>query len=60
MLFREKLMVERGLLQVKANLVDRPLDLTEAPPEQIGANAVRENPDDDADRSWWSSLFPAG
>lgn len=58
-LFREKLMVERGLLQVKANLVDRPLDLTEAPPEQIGANAVRESPDD-PDRSWWASLFPAG
>ena len=59
-LFREKLMVERGLLQVKADLVDRPLDLTEAPPEQIGANAVREQPGDDADRSWWSSLFPSG
>jgi hypothetical protein len=59
-LFREKLMVERGLLQVKADLVDRPLDLTEAPPEQIGANAARERPDDDADHSWWSSLFPGG
>jgi hypothetical protein len=58
-LFREKLMVERGLLQVKADLVDRPLDLTEAPPEEIGANAAKENPDDGAP-SWWSSLFPAG
>jgi hypothetical protein len=58
-LFREKLMVERGLLQVKADLVDRPLDLTEAPPEEIGAGAAKENPDDGAP-SWWSSLFPAG
>ena len=59
-LFREKLMVERALLQVKSDLVDRPLDLTEAPPEELGANAVRKGPDDDAERSWWSSLFPAG
>jgi hypothetical protein len=58
-LFREKLMVERGLLQVKADLVDRPLDLTEAPPEEIGANAAKKDPDDGAP-SWWSSLFPAG
>jgi hypothetical protein len=56
-LFREKLMVERGLLQIKADLVDRPRDLTDAPPEEIGANAVRNGPSDDAERSWWSSLF---
>jgi hypothetical protein len=59
-LFREKLMVERALLQVKADLVDRPLDLTEATPEQVGADAIKSKPDDDAERSWWSSLFPAG
>jgi hypothetical protein len=59
-LFREKLMVERALLQMKADLVDRPLDLTEAPPEQLGANVVRSNPDDDGKPSWWSSIFPAG
>jgi hypothetical protein len=56
-LFREKLMVERALLQVKADLVDRPLDLTEAPPEEIGANAVKERPDDTAERAWWNKLF---
>jgi len=56
-LFRQKLMVERGLLQVKADLVDRPLDLTEAPPEEIGANAVTENPDEAAERAWWDRLF---
>jgi hypothetical protein len=56
-LFREKLMVERALLQVKADLVDRPLDLTDAPPEAIGANAVKESPSEDAERSWWASLF---
>jgi hypothetical protein len=54
-LFREKLMVERALLQVKADLVDRPRDLTEASPEQIGANAVKR--DDAAERAWWRSLF---
>jgi hypothetical protein len=53
-LFREKLMVERALLQVKADLVDRPRDLTEAPPEEIGANTVKN---DAAERSWWRSLF---
>jgi hypothetical protein len=56
-LFREKLMVERALLQVKADLVDRPLDLTEAPPEEIGANAVKEGPDDAGERAWWNKLF---
>jgi len=55
-LFREKLMVERALLQVKADLVDRPRDLTEAPPEEIGANTVK-NGDDAAERSWWNRLF---
>jgi hypothetical protein len=59
-LFREKLMVERALLQVKADLVDRPLDLTEAPPEEIGANAGKRDSDEDAERSWWSTLFPSG
>lgn len=54
-LFREKLMMERALLQVKADLVDRPRDLTEAAPEQIGAGAVQR--DDAAERSWWRSLF---
>jgi len=53
-------MVERALLQVKADLVDRPLDLTEAPPEEIGANRMKQNPDEDAERSWWSTLFPSG
>ena len=33
-LFREKLQVERGLLQVMAGVTDRPRDLTEASPEQ--------------------------
>jgi hypothetical protein len=56
-LFREKLMVERALLQVKADLVDRPLDLTEAPPEEIGANTVKRDPDEEAERSWWNKLF---
>lgn len=56
-LFREKLMVERALLQVKAELVDRPLDLTEAPPEEIGANAVKRDLDEEAERAWWNKLF---
>lgn len=56
-LFREKLMVERALLQVKADLVDRPRDLTEAPPEEIGAGAVKRDLDEEAERSWWNKLF---
>jgi hypothetical protein len=56
-LFREKLMVERALLQVKADLVDRPRDLTEAPPEEIGANTVKHDLDEEAERSWWNKLF---
>jgi hypothetical protein len=55
-LFRGKLMVERALLQVKADLVDRPVDLTEASPEEIGAQAVAQSTDHD-ERSWWASLF---
>jgi hypothetical protein len=56
-LFREKLMVERALLQVRADLVDRPRDLTEAPPEEIGAKAVKRDLDEEAERSWWNTLF---
>jgi hypothetical protein len=56
-LFRQKLMVERALLQVKADLVDRPVDLTEAPPEQLGAGAIQQHEADEDERSWWSSLF---
>jgi len=56
-LFREKLLVERALLQVKADLVDRPLDLTEAPPEEIGANTVKRDLDEEAERTWWNKLF---
>jgi len=33
-LFREKLQVERGLLQLRANLTERPHDLTERAPEE--------------------------
>jgi hypothetical protein len=36
-LFREKLLVERSLLQLMAGVVDRPTDLAEAPPEDQGA-----------------------
>jgi hypothetical protein len=54
-LFREKLMVERALLQAKADLVDRPRDLTEAAPEEIGAGAITH--DDSAERAWWKKLF---
>lgn len=41
-LFREKLLVERGLLQVAAGIVDRPPELTERRPEEIGAAAAQE------------------
>ena len=54
-LFREKLMVERALLQLKARLVDRPIEPTEAPPEQIGADMLKNAPE--ADRQWWSKLL---
>jgi hypothetical protein len=54
-LFREKLMVERALLQIKADLVDRPRDLTEAAPEEIGAGAIQH--DDSEERAWWKKLF---
>ena len=59
-LFRQKLMAERALLQVKASLVDRPLDLTEAPPEELGANLGDDAPDTRSGDSWWSSIFPSG
>jgi hypothetical protein len=36
-LYREKLMVERALLQMEAGIVDRPADLTEAAPEELSA-----------------------
>lgn len=39
-LFREKLLVERGLLQVAAGIVERPPELTERGPEQTGAAAA--------------------
>jgi hypothetical protein len=42
-LFREKLLVERGLLQVEAGLADRPPDLTEARPEEVGAAKAARN-----------------
>jgi hypothetical protein len=42
-LFREKLLVERGLLQVKAGLADQPADLTEVRPEQGGAAKAARN-----------------
>jgi hypothetical protein len=38
-LFREKLVVERGMLQVLAGVTDRPLEPTEAPPDEITARA---------------------
>ncbi len=41
-LFREKLLVERGLLLVAAGRADRPKDLTEAPQEQTGRAQPRE------------------
>lgn len=56
-LFRQKLMVERALLQLKADLVDRPADLTEAPPEELGAGTIKRSDEEEAERSWWSSLF---
>jgi hypothetical protein len=52
-------MVERALLQVKADLVDRPADLTEAAPEQIGAGTLTWDRDHAAERAWWRSLFPS-
>ena len=39
-LFREKLVVERGLLQVAAGISDKPLEPTDVPPEQTGAGRV--------------------
>jgi hypothetical protein len=42
-LFREKLMVERALLQLKARLVDRPLEPTEAPPERLDTEIPLKN-----------------
>ena len=59
MTFREDGM-PLALVTLKADLVDRPMNLTDAPPERIGASAIGQNPDDDAERSWWRSLFPAG
>jgi len=56
-LFREKLMVERALLQVKAELVDRPAEPTEATPEEIGAGALKHDDDEAAERAWWRRLF---
>jgi hypothetical protein len=54
-LFREKLMVERALLQLKASLVDRPLEPTDAPPEALGAEALADS--DEAERRWWTKLL---
>jgi len=54
-LFREKLMVERALLQLKASLVDRPLEPADAPPEDLGADLLRNATE--ADRHWWSKLL---
>lgn len=54
-LFREKLMVERALLQLKASLVDRPLEPADAPPEDIGADLLKNATE--ADRHWWSKLL---
>jgi hypothetical protein len=54
-LFRGKLMVERALLQLKARLVDHPLEPADAPPEQLGAEFLRNSTE--ADRHWWSKLL---
>jgi len=54
-LFREKLMVERALLQLKASLVDRPLEPSDVPPEELGARQMTES--EEAERAWWSKLL---
>ena len=50
-LYREKLMVERALLQVQAGVIDRPMDLTEAAPAELSATRASDARSGAAQRS---------